>query len=61
MNPETRKIYNKRYYEKNKDKISQLHKLRHNKIVIECECGRTYTKPHKLRHFESNIHKKLMA
>jgi hypothetical protein len=40
----------KKYREKNKDKLKEWN------CVVECECGKTYTKGHKTRHFKSQYH-----
>jgi len=50
-NKEQIKEYIREYREKNKEKI-QEHK---NKVCI-CECGKTYTHHHKLRHEKSKFH-----
>ncbi len=51
LNKESRNEQKKEYYELNKQSI----KIKKG-IVIQCECGRTYTQQHKQRHFRTNIH-----
>ena len=68
---QTKKEYNKKYYEENKDKISK-HNNEYNKKYYEenkdkileirkekfdCECGGKYTKEHKSHHERTKIHK----
>lgn len=40
--------YSRQYYLKNKDKYAEK---------IECECGRHYDIKHKIRHYNTEIHK----
>jgi hypothetical protein len=40
--------YNKRFYEKNKEKLA---------VKVKCNCGGGYTSPNKTKHEESRIHK----
>ncbi len=47
------KEYNRQYRKKNKDKIKS-----HKGTNIECICGATYTRTHKLRHTRTQKHKK---
>jgi hypothetical protein len=63
----TKKEYNKIYRQQNKDKIrdkkreyrqQNKEKIKEYKnTVIDCPCGRTYTRCHKLRHERSQFHK----
>ena len=48
---EKMKIYNKKYYDTNKDIILNTY----NKEIL-CECGSHYKLYHKSRHFKSNKH-----
>lgn len=50
-NREFRNAQKLEYIELNKESI----KIKKG-IVIQCECGRTYTQQHKQRHFRSSIH-----
>ena len=43
------------YYIKNKDKIKEQSKIYRSEKVL-CECGSTYTKEHKQRHFRTKKH-----
>lgn len=51
MTKEERAIYNKEYYEKNKDKIKKEHKK-----IVTCSCGRKVTKNALSRHMDSTLH-----
>jgi len=48
-----KKWLNIQSYEKNKDKRKEW-----RSCVVECECGKTYTKGHKARHIKSKYHLK---
>ena len=50
-NKEKKKEYDKEYRDNNKDKIKE-----YNQKKITCECGRTITFLHKLRHERSKVH-----
>ena len=45
------KEYHAEWYSKNKDKFNEDRKTR-----IDCECGGRFSKNHKARHFQNNIH-----
>ncbi len=49
----------KKHYEKNKDRINEQRRGE-DRIDINCECGLTYRKSHKHRHYKTTIHKKQM-
>jgi len=51
LNREYRNAQKLEHYELNKEAI----KIKKG-IVIQCECGRSYTLQHKQRHFRTNIH-----
>lgn len=53
---EYQKEYDKEYYQINRENIKD-----YKNTVIECYCGRTYTRCHKSHHERTKIHKALIA
>ena len=48
-------IYHKRYYDKNKEKISLA-----KSITLHCECGGHFPKQQKARHIKGYVHRTFM-